>query len=602
MAKREICRMESVFERLLFLYLSAGAAADLGGSAFGRKENVRVSLTDVASAQQSALGRWRGAECQYFDLHRTPVGRVFGSTAPRGKLPTAYCARNDTRPNRTVFVTVCRERYQNFWKWLAPTVFPDAAVQIVMSDDASWGAERPEKEPGTGSPFVPEVAFCSCSQDRCHSAAMRARHRRLVRAHANHSLAGGRVLGPRLSSAPYGTLGVWDRWRKGFVWPSDAHPPTYSPGTWPLLVKYSLEPWGGGDCGDWDLNLDVRWHGSSNPQLQEQDPRGHSFTGCPTMLAPFVLFHFAHRADKAVADLLVAPDFDAAAELARKKHFAAFVAGNCGKDMNSGLRMAFFELLAEHMATFQASHPGLHARSWCYREKNPGGAEGRIRPIGESWPNHYHVGPMRRGDVQVPGRDILFDANASVEASAGRGRGRASADDLVTVGSFYDGNARAARDYKFVFAFENSAMASYVTEKIVNPKLAHSIPIYWGAPAKFLREHMNMKAFVHCDIPPSAYAGVDQPNTPGARELHLEPGKRAVIDAWVRQLKEAIRPSVQPCLRQIQQLDADDGAYKRMISESLLPGNKIEAGGFWDISTYGARVRAMLREGRVFER
>ena len=146
--------MESVFERLLFLCLSAGAAADLGGSAFGRKENVRVSLTDVASAQQSALGRWRGAECQYFDLHRTPVGRVFGSTAPRGKLPTAYCARNDTRPNRTVFVTVCRERYQNFWKWLAPTVFPDAAVQIVMSDDASWGAERPEKEAGTGSPFV----------------------------------------------------------------------------------------------------------------------------------------------------------------------------------------------------------------------------------------------------------------------------------------------------------------------------------------------------------------------------------------------------------------------------------------------------------------
>ena len=54
-------------------------------------------------------------------------------------------------------------------------------------------------------------------------------------------LAGGRVLGPRLSSAPYGTLGVWDRWRKGFVWPSDAHAPTYSPGTWPLLVKYSLE-------------------------------------------------------------------------------------------------------------------------------------------------------------------------------------------------------------------------------------------------------------------------------------------------------------------------------------------------------------------------
>ena len=113
---------------------------------------------------------------------------------------------------------------------------------------------------------------------------------------------------------------------------------------------------------------------------------------------------------------------------------------------------------------------------------------------------------------------------------------------------------------------------------------------------------MNMKAFVHCDIPPSAYSGVEQPNTPGARELHLEPAKRTVIDAWVRKLKEAIRLPVQPCLRQIQELDADDEAYKRMISESLLPGNKIEAGGFWDISTYGARIRNMLVRGRVFER
>ena len=408
------------------------------------------------------------------------------------------------------------------------------------------------------------------------------------------------MLGPRLSSAPYGTLGVWDRWRTGFVWPADAQPPAYSPGKWPLLVKYSLEPWGGGDCADWDLNLDVKWHGSSSPQ--EQDPRGHSFSGCPTMLAPFVLFHFAHRADKAVADLLIAPDFDAAVELARKKHFAAFVAGNCGKDMNSGLRMAFFELLSEHMATFQASRPGLHARSWCFREKNPGGAEGPIRPIGESWPNHYHVGPMHRRDVQVPERDILVDASASVMAGTSPGQGHTGADDMVTVGSFYDGNVRAVRDYKFVFAFENSAMASYVTEKIVNPKLAHSIPIYWGAPAKFLRQHMNMKAFVHCDIPPSAYSGVEQPNTPGARELHLEPAKRTVIDAWVRKLKEAIRLPVQPCLRQIQELDADDEAYKRMISESLLPGNKIEAGGFWDISTYGARIRNMLVRGRVFER
>jgi len=38
------------------------------------------------------------------------------------------------------------------------------------------------------------------------------------------------------------------------------------------------------------------------------------------------------------------------------------------------------------------------------------------------------------------------------------------------------------RDYKFTIAFENESHPGYTTEKIVEPMLADSLPIYWGDP------------------------------------------------------------------------------------------------------------------------
>lgn len=50
-----------------------------------------------------------------------------------------------------------------------------------------------------------------------------------------------------------------------------------------------------------------------------------------------------------------------------------------------------------------------------------------------------------------------------------------------------DGDWRAGkidfiRDYKFTIAFENCALPGYSTEKIEDPLIAHSVPIYWGDP------------------------------------------------------------------------------------------------------------------------
>jgi hypothetical protein len=51
------------------------------------------------------------------------------------------------------------------------------------------------------------------------------------------------------------------------------------------------------------------------------------------------------------------------------------------------------------------------------------------------------------------------------------------------------------KDYKFVLAFENSSYPGYTTEKIIQPFIVNSIPIYWGNPKIDL--DFNPKAFLN---------------------------------------------------------------------------------------------------------
>ena len=52
------------------------------------------------------------------------------------------------------------------------------------------------------------------------------------------------------------------------------------------------------------------------------------------------------------------------------------------------------------------------------------------------------------------------------------------------------------KDYKFVIAFENSSFPGYVTEKIFEPFLENSIPIYWGDP--LVGRDFNTRSFINC--------------------------------------------------------------------------------------------------------
>lgn len=51
------------------------------------------------------------------------------------------------------------------------------------------------------------------------------------------------------------------------------------------------------------------------------------------------------------------------------------------------------------------------------------------------------------------------------------------------------------KDYKFNIAFENSSFDGYTTEKLVDPMIVNSLPIYWGNPTVGLE--FNEKSFIN---------------------------------------------------------------------------------------------------------
>lgn len=50
------------------------------------------------------------------------------------------------------------------------------------------------------------------------------------------------------------------------------------------------------------------------------------------------------------------------------------------------------------------------------------------------------------------------------------------------------------KDYKFTIAFENSQVNGYTTEKVIEPMMVNSIPIYWGN--KFISKDFNVNSML----------------------------------------------------------------------------------------------------------
>ena len=79
--------------------------------------------------------------------------------------------------------------------------------------------------------------------------------------------------------------------------------------------------------------------------------------------------------------------------------------------------------------------------------------------------------------------------------------------------------------YKFTIAFENSSWPGYVTEKLVEPMLMDSMPIYWGSPS--VGHEFNSRSFINCHD----YASLDDVIE---QVVHLDKND----DAYLAKMKE----------------------------------------------------------------
>lgn len=66
---------------------------------------------------------------------------------------------------------------------------------------------------------------------------------------------------------------------------------------------------------------------------------------------------------------------------------------------------------------------------------------------------------------------------------------------LNNVGHAVDNKMDFIKDYKFVISFENSSYPGYTTEKLIEPMLVNSIPIYWGNTS--VAKDFNTKSFIN---------------------------------------------------------------------------------------------------------
>ena len=157
-------------------------------------------------------------------------------------------------------------------------------------------------------------------------------------------------------------------------------------------------------------------------------------------------------------------------------------------------------------------------------------------------------------------------------------------DDGTSVGRWERKRAFLS-NYKFTIAFENSSAPGYHTEKILDPMLEGSIPIYWGDPT--IEDYFNPRSFLsvaavlrppslsfdrllrrwgrqtHRDYCPAIYSA---PGDRARRKLH----RLASLSAdWLIRLRGWAL-----LVDRVRAIDEDADRYSAMLEEPWFKGNK----------------------------
>jgi hypothetical protein len=145
----------------------------------------------------------------------------------------------------------------------------------------------------------------------------------------------------------------------------------------------------------------------------------------------------------------------------------------------------------EFAITFSSliSHPNhLRLPLWVYEDKGWGfGPERLVKQPDTDWEKIAAEKTQFCNFVylhEVPYRDAIFRALSAYKRvdSAGRHRNNMNGWTVPMAPNRVAGKIEFFRRYKFTLAIENEIWPGYITEKLVDPIFANSIPIYIGDP------------------------------------------------------------------------------------------------------------------------
>lgn len=131
----------------------------------------------------------------------------------------------------------------------------------------------------------------------------------------------------------------------------------------------------------------------------------------------------------------------------------------------------------------------------------------------------------------------------------------------------------------------------------MNAYLAESIPVYFGPPKTQIQNILNMKAFIHCDLPQETVSA-ENLNTLALKTCPSGDLKsnHECYSAFEASLDEELRPYFEKCAQEIIKVDQNATMYDQMLSEPLakLDDESGDLKDLWDGREMGKVVRVAM--------
>ena len=341
----------------------------------------------------------------------------------------------------------------------------------------------------------------------------------------------------------------------------------------PLLIRENVEPWAQSVSGV-ALQLEAKMNtneypidgvGLFQPHLVNSLGRRLDKNKEQRVLSEWTATNQGHNGPfvSTVLRVVTRPaGFNAAAERAAKKHFAAYLNSHCRTYTGSHLTSVVVrDLFAFTLATVAAKP--VKAMASC-----------------PTW------GTARLGMTE--------DARA-----------------MLVAGYHGVGAVHIYADHKFALVMENTRSLGYFSEKLVNAYQARSVPVYFGPDAGAFKQHVNPDAVIFCELPEEwtdenrvvAFRKKLCRDTFGPSvDLKLS---RACEDLFRAKLEANLAPHLSVCASRVRAVDADPALYDRILSAPLAPtvrrhrdheagDAQLELGGVWNHTRSGELLRVVV--------